>query len=904
MLQSLCFFLLFLYWSIFQVQAQDCSDTRLVAVSRGERPSSASEPILYPDGLGGYWMVFKMRGFEDTWNRLFVQRVNSFGKPYFSEPGIAVSAFPGDQTQADAAPTASGLSLVWRQSAEPGLPADIFMQKISFAGELEFGKSGLPVCTDPGNQLNPKLWGSVHHIENYVCWEDEREGEIRPAIYIQKVHPESGLSWASNGMKVFSSAQTAKRPILCEDSKGGVFVIWEDYRSGTGWQLWFQSFTQQGHPRYAPDGNQVLRPDASSQSSASAVPDGFGGFFIVCEKMDVVNFESDIYFGRINHSGQLVYQYPACSAFGEQKNPKLATRTSEVILTWEDKRLGNWDIYGQYITLRDGRPQWEFNGISLASGEANQTHAGIFSTIEFNDILMTWAESENIFAQKVSSFGERLWDTSGVKVCTDFGRQEQPVICRNGEGGAWIAWTDHRAGLKVFYQHLNLNGQALQKDQGNTFIQDPEIHTGTGIENLNFLKTSTDSVWVIWEDYRKGPNDPDIYLSKMAPDGSSLFVENGLPVCTEVGEQTRPLMIEDNAGGVWVIWVDRRNNRDEDIYYQHFSSGGFPFFSITGRVLVSAPRSQAQVQVKPDGKGGFWAAWTDAREYKTQGFDVYVQHVLANGTIELEPGGQALSSGPQDSHTPLLSFGNEGEMGVVWLDNRNGYLNVWMQVLFSTGNRLFPGEGKAIAPTQYHQRQPALMALPEGWLLAWSEERFGQGRDKIYAVQLHSSGQYFNGAEGVRLSSGNGRQQRPTLHYSADNQALIAWQESSDKSDEGVLIRCREITIGKLTDFNDPGRLVARLSDEKDGISLNWHASWKRFLISWTEKKTWPAVAYTLEPDLRLAIPDSYRKACDSKFSQKMPKIFPGKDQTLNILWAEKRDNYEYILLRSLSKDK
>jgi hypothetical protein len=188
--------------------------------------------------------------------------------------------------------------------------------------------------------------------------------------------------------------------------------------------------------------------------------------------------------------------------------------------------------------------------------------------------------------------------------------------------------------------------------------------------------------------------------------------------------------------------------------------------------------------------------------------------------------------------------------------------------------------------------------------MAWSEERFGQGRDKIYAIQIHSSGQYINGSDGIRISSGIGRQQRPTLQSGIDNQALIAWQESSDKSDEGVLIRCREITMGKLTDFNDPGRLVARLSDEKDGISLNWHPSSRRFLISWTEKKTWPSAAYTLEPDPRLAIPDSYRKACDSKFPQKMPKIFPGKDQALNLLWAEKRDNYEYILMRSLSTDK
>jgi hypothetical protein len=97
---------------------------------------------------------------------------------------------------------------------------------------------------------------------------------------------------------------------------------------------------------------------------------------------------------------------------------------------------------------------------------------------------------------------------------------------------------------------------------------------------------------------------------------------------------------------------------------------------------------------------------------------------------------------------------------------------------------------------------------------------------------------------------------------------------------------------------------VARLSDEKDAIHLNWHVSLQRFLISWTEKKTWSAAAFTLEPEPRLSIPDSYKKACDSKFSQRMVKIFPGNHHGLNLLWAEKRDEYEYILMRPLSADK
>lgn len=883
------------------LNAQDCPDTRVLAISRGEKPSAASDPTLYSDGSGGYWMVFKMRGFEDTWNRLFVQRVSALGKPYFQEPGLPISSFPGDQSQANAIPTADGLGIVWRQSAESGLPGDIYLQNISLTGELLFDKSGLRVCANPANQLNPQVWSSAQQKEIYIAWEDERAGENLPSLFIQKVHSETGLAWAADGQKIATLDKPAKRPAFCEDTRGGVYIIWEDYRSGTGWQLYYQSYTPQGHPRYAGEGNQLLRPDASSQSIASAIPDGFGGFFFACEKMDVVNFESDIYFGKINHSGQLAYQYPACSAFGEQRNPKLAARTTEVIITWEDKRKGNWDVYGQLVSIRDGRPQWEFNGVPLADGETDQTHAGMFSTIEFNDILMTWAESDNILAQKFSIFGERLWETNGVTVCTEFSRQEKPVICRNGEGGAWIAWTDFREGIKVYYQHLNLNGQALQKLQGNTFIQDPENHTGTGIENLTSLQVNPDSTWVLWEDYRKGPNDPDVFLTKVSAEGISIFVDNGLPVCTEPGEQTRPQMISDGKGGIWVAWIDRRNNRDEDIYYQHISPGGFPYFPITGRVLVSAPRSQAQLQIKPDGKGGFWAVWTDARSFKDQGFDVFLQHVVADGSISLDAGGEKLCGGTQDSHTPVLAEGKEGSIAVLWLDNRNAYLNIWMQVLLPNGRRLFPGEGKAIAPGTSHQRQPAVTAAKDGWLIAWSDERYGQNRDKIFLLNLHASGQIQSNPEELRISSGQGRQQRPSFKIGEEGKVLIAWQESSEKVDEGVLVRCRIVNEENLHSYTDPGRLIARLTEEKEIFNLNWHPQLSSFLIGWIEQKTRRAAAWTMEPHLRGAIPDNYQKACDSRFEQHNVKILPyGKNQAI-LIWSETKDTYQVILQRIIT---
>lgn len=883
------------------LSAQDCPDMRMLAVSRGEKPASASQPFLHADGQGGYWMIFTLRGYEDTQNRLLVQRVDALGKTLFREPGLEVSSLEGDQSEPTAQVFKGSLYLTWRQIAEAGSEGDIYLQQFEANGNIPLSSAGLLICTAPGNQHHPviQVLATGEVVDVYVAWGDERKGELLPDVRIQKVSGGT-LQWNPEGLSVARSDKPRKSPVLCEDTRGGVYLIWEDYRSGTGWQLWYQSYSPQGHPRYGSEGNLLMRPDASSQTALMAVPDGFGGFFFTCEKMDIVNFETDIYFGRIQHNGQLVYQYAACSAFGEQKNPRLSQRISEVILTWEDKRSGNWDVWGQYITIRDGRPQWEHNGIPLADGSEDQTNAGMFSTVEYNDILMVWSESATIRAQKLNVFGERLWNPSGVVVGNHPGRQENPALCRNGEGGCWIAWTDYREGVKVYFQHLSISGTALQRAEGVTFIRDPEQHSGTGIENLSLLQASGDSLWVVWEDYRKGPNDPDIYLAKTGPDGIGLFVDNGLPVCTEVGEQTRPQMISDGAGGIWVVWVDRRNNRDEDVYYQHIMPGGYPYFPVTGRVLVSAPRSQAQVQIKPDGRGGFWAVWTDAREYKNQGFEVYLQRVNARGEIEEEPGGLRLSQGNHDSHTPVLASGPDGSVGLLWMDNANGYFNIRMQVFFSDGQRLFEESGKTVSPALAHQRQPALTFHQDHWLLAWSEERYGQGRDRIFLLPIHVSGQLAGPGDGFRMSTGSGRQLRPGFTLGNDTSVLLTWQEQSERPDEGVMIRCRRLIAEKWEHQSDAGRLVARLTDEKEGVLAVWHSGLSRYLISWTEQKTKKTAVWTQEPYPTGAIPDRYEIICPSRFPQRGPKGIPLGQNSIYWVWAESRDTHDFIYRRMM----
>ncbi len=86
----------------------------------------------------------------------------------------------------------------------------------------------------------------------------------------------------------------------------------------------------------------------------------------------------------------------------------------------------------------------------------------------------------------------------------------------------------------------------------------------------------------------------------------------------------------DGAGGVFLGWADTRGG-NADVYVQHLLANGAaaPGWTANGVALTNVTGSQQAVQILPDPSGGLYATWIDDRA----GQDVFVQRVLANGTI-------------------------------------------------------------------------------------------------------------------------------------------------------------------------------------------------------------------------------------------------------------------------------
>jgi len=90
---------------------------------------------------------------------------------------------------------------------------------------------------------------------------------------------------------------------------------------------------------------------------------------------------------------------------------------------------------------------WSANGIPVCSVLGSQ-----FSQQLIPDggggAIVTWEDlrtgNTNIYAQRISGAGTAMWAANGVEVCIAPSTQSIPQLTGDGSGGAIIAWMDER----------------------------------------------------------------------------------------------------------------------------------------------------------------------------------------------------------------------------------------------------------------------------------------------------------------------------------------------------------------------------------------------------------------------------------------------------------------------------
>jgi len=426
-----------------------------------------------------------------------------------------------------------------------------------------------------------------------------------------------------------------------------------------------------------------------------------------------------------------------------QQNPKMiSSADGNFLIIWEDGRAGYTRIYAQKIDP-SGNKLWPEPGIGLCQAGGNQNYAQLVEDGS-GGLIVVWQGYGNgnadIFAQHLSSRGERLWGESGLTVCKAEAGQFAPELVSDGAGGAIITWHDYRSGTgeDIYAQRVDKDGNLLWKADGI-----PICDTAGTQWYPKIAGDGLGGAIIVWTDGRISSADNQIYGQRVDPAGKILWEKDGLPICSAPQNQERPVIIESEKGAI-VAWNDSRSE-NLDIYAQKVNLEGKTLWAKDGVVITAAPFAQSNPKLASDGSGGAIFVWTDNRQEENE---IFAQRVISDGRCLWKENGRqvAIPLGRQEN-PEIVKLNKSQDWVIIWEDYRKGYPLLFAQKLNSAGINLWQDSGNLLAPSTKPQERPsAAISAKDEAVLVWQDRR--HGNYDIYSQKLSKEGLQAWGKDG------------------------------------------------------------------------------------------------------------------------------------------------------------
>ena len=460
----------------------------------------------------------------------------------------------------------------------------------------------------------------------------------------------AGAEWSTDGIPLCTAPRAQYGPVLVAGDSGSALAAWLDFRSGYNVDVYAQRVTPEGRlaPGWHPNGDS-LSHITCMKYRAVAVTDGAGGAYVAwadnrCRDATGIN----IYIQRVTPSGAVAPGWPAdgalvCGAPHDQQHPTLAADGSGgAIVAWIDQNDFATDVYAARI-LATGSPApgWPEGGSRIAAATGD-TAGPVVTTDGAGGAFVAWqakrAATRDIYAQHVTGAGTLApgWPGDGLVVSGAPGDQVDPLVTSDGAGGAFVLWSDTRAGSAAVYgQHLFASDSAVGWQANGA-----PISSGPGDRRARALVSDgTGGLFAAWEDGRAPATGSDIRVSRIDWTGGPApgWPLGGSTACSAAGDQTSPALSADGAGGVFVAWTDARDLGVSGlgIYATHLAAGGVPATGWTqdGSPVVAAAGDQLDPRLCSDGAGGVFVAWIDQRADAVSGADVWIHRLAPDSPV-------------------------------------------------------------------------------------------------------------------------------------------------------------------------------------------------------------------------------------------------------------------------------
>jgi len=457
---TLCVLLAILLFVLIPIQANaqwssDPTVNTAVCQQSDEQDGSCS----VSDGQGG--VIVAWLDSRDSKRRVYAQRLSPAGIAQWTTDGVLIcSEDGGKQDLVIVSDGAGGAFIAWQDYRNdlnyPQDPeGDIYAQYIDASGNVKWASSGVAICSALGNQSFPTAVSEISGGAIFA-WMDSRTGNDH--IYAQRISAGGYVQWATDGVAICEQGNYLRYPDIATDGPGGGAIItWQDQRVFDFYDIYAQRINAAGIVQWTKDG-VVVSNAGGDQGSPVIVSDGSGGAVIAWEVYINPVIGVHIYAQRLNADGQSQWTangVAIATSTGDHITPAIASDgTGGAIIAWTGQ---SYDIFAQRIH-GNGNPLWTANGVAICTEGSQQWYPRIIQD-DFNGAVITWEDKRSgnwdIYAMRIDGNGNTMWDANGLAISRPQSDQTfsnvPPIqhgdnhIVKAGTCGAIVVWNDGRA---------------------------------------------------------------------------------------------------------------------------------------------------------------------------------------------------------------------------------------------------------------------------------------------------------------------------------------------------------------------------------------------------------------------------------------------------------------------------
>ena len=410
--------------------------------------------------------------------------------------------------------------------------------------------------------------------------------------------------------------------------------------------------------------------------------------------------------------------------------------------------------------------------------------------------IVAWTDYRNsddrdIYAQRVDATGAVQWTVDGVAVCTAANTQNGIQIVSDGNGGAFIAWSDKRSGsTQLFAQRIAGNGVAQWASNGVLISASPHSY-----HYLDLIGDGDGGVFLVWKDSVGGA-----YIQQINAVGEFQWADGG-----ELIAMGAPSITSDGSGGAIVHWGE---------YAQRYNVNGEIQWA-DGGVLVTADTdlTRGGYDIVSDGAGG---AIIFLERYDA-GFSYYVQKINADGEIQWPTDVWLTSENVYTSgmRPMFISDGQGGALVSWWVYRENNVpfdpneLAIYVQGVDTDGNLRWSPDGLLVGHRPYwssRDRVPIISDNAGGFIATWAILD-GNYIGDIYAQHFNTEGLPQWGTDPVAICTNPANQVNPAIAGDGSGGAIFVWMDYRNGDGDEDLYAQRTTVDGSFPGLQTPSNL-------------------------------------------------------------------------------------------------